>query len=372
MGRTADIIVIGGGMAGIGAAARLATQADVVVLERESQPAYHSTGRSAAMFIENYGGPVIRQLTRASRAPLEERTDHWPQPVLGPRGVMYLATPGQEAALDELMDGSGGSIEPITAEAACEKIPALKRDRILRAGYEPDAEDMDVNEILAGFRRLLRAEGGEIICTADVESLERSDGVWRITASGDAYSAPVVVNAAGAWVDQIAEKAGLDAIGFKPCRRTAAIVPNPADYDISAWPTTAAMDERFYFKPEAGKLLISPADETVVEPHDAYADDMALAEGIDAFSELVDIEVTRVEHTWGGLRTFSPDRSHVIGFDPRTEGFFWFAGQGGYGIQSAHGGAMLVAGLIHHDEVPQPLQDLGLNRADVAPDRFLA
>jgi len=373
MGRTAEIIVIGGGMAGMGAGARLAAQADVLVLERESQPAYHSTGRSAAMFIENYGGPVIRQLTCASRAPLEERNEHWPEPVLGPRGVMYLAMAGQEAALDELINGSDGSIEPITADEACSKIPALKRDKVVRGGFEAGAEDMDVNEILMGFRRLLRAEGGEITCNADVNKLERRDGAWQVTTvAGDTYSAPIVVNATGAWVDQIAEKAGLEPIGFKPCRRSVAIVPTPPGLDITAWPTSAEMDEHFYFKPEGGKLLISPADETLVEPHDAYADDMAIAEGIEAFSHLVDIEVTRVEHTWGGLRTFSPDRSHVIGFDPRTEGFFWFAGQGGYGIQSAHGGAMLVAGLIHNNEVPAALSTLGLQRQAVAPDRFLA
>lgn len=372
MGRTADIIVIGGGMAGIGSGARLAGEADVLVLERESQPAYHSTGRSAAMFIENYGGPVIRQLTKASRKPLEDRNDYWPEPVLGPRGVLYLALEGQESALDELIDGSSGSIAAITAEEACAKIPSLKPDMVIKGGYEAAAEDMDVNEILMGFRRLLRARGGEIACNAEVTGLTRSDGTWQVkTASGDTYSAPVIVNAAGAWVDQVAALAGLEPIGFKPCRRSVAIVPVPPGLDISSWPTSAEMSESFYFKPEAGKLLISPADETLVEPHDAFADDMALAEGIDGFSKLVDIEVTRVEHTWGGLRTFSPDRSHVIGFDPRTEGFFWFGGQGGYGIQSAHGGAMLVAGLIHHNAVPPELAEFGLRREEVAPDRFL-
>lgn len=371
MKRTADIIIIGGGMAGIGAGARLSKQSDVVVLERESQPAYHSTGRSAAMFIENYGGPVIRQLTKASRAPLEERNDFWPDPVLGDRGVLYLAQPGQEDALDELIEGSDGSIAPIGAEEACVRVPLLKRASIVRGGFEAQAEDMDVNGILMGFRRMLKANGGEILCDREVTALNRNNGVWSVLAGGEEFNAPVVVNAAGAWVDQVGQMAGLEAIGFSPCRRSVAIVPTPG-IDISSWPTTAVMDESFYFKPEAGKLFVSPADETAVEPHDAFADDMALAEGIDAFSKVVDIEVTRVEHTWGGLRTFSPDRAHVIGFDPRTEGFFWFAGQGGYGIQSAHGGAMLVEGLIHENAVPAALVAQGLTRESVAPDRFLS
>ena len=163
-------------------------------------------------------------------------------------------------------------------------IDQIKREAVVRAGYEPDAEDMDVNEILMGFRRLLKAQGGETVCDAEVTSLERRDGVWNVSAGGDTYTAPVVVNAAGAWVDQIAQAAGLEPLGFRPCRRSVAIVPTP-DLDIRAWPTTAVMNESFYFKPEAGKLLISPADETEVKPHDAFADDMALAEGIDAFSK---------------------------------------------------------------------------------------
>ncbi len=369
MSKLSDIIVIGGGMAGIGAGAMLSANCSVTVLERESQPGYHSTGRSAAMFIENYGGPVIRQLTKASRKPLEERNDYWPDPVLGPRGVLYLAQPGEEEMLDDLIKGSDGSIEHVTVDEACSRVPLLKPETLVRGGYEPAAEEMDVNAILMGFRRLLRADGGQIVCDAEVTALKRDNGVWSVSAGGETYSAPVVVNAAGAWVDAIAGLAGLEPIGFTPCRRSAAIVPTP-DVDISRWPTSAVMDESFYFKPEGGKLMVSPADETKVDPHDAFADDMALAEGIDAFGKVVDLEVTRVEHTWGGLRTFSPDRAHVIGFDPRSEGFFWFAGQGGYGIQSAHGGAMLVAGLIHNDAVPKPLVELGLTRASVAPDRF--
>ena len=370
MTKTADIVVIGAGMAGIGAGARLSNGADVIVLEREDQPAYHTTGRSAAMFIENYGGAVVRQLTRASRAPLEERNGFWPDPVLSPRGLLYLARPGEEAMLEELIGQSDGTVQPITPAACRDRVPLIKEGAITAGAFEDDAEEMDVNEILMGFRRMLKANGGRLECRAEVTALKRGDGAWRVDAGGETYEAAVVVNAAGAWVDQIAGLAGLDPIGFTPCRRSVAIVP-AADIDITSWPTSMVADETFYFKPEAGKLLVSPADETPVEPHDAYADDMALAEGIDAFTKVIDLEVTRVEHTWGGLRTFSPDRTHVIGFDPRSEGFFWFAGQGGYGIQSAHGGAMLVEGLIHHNDVPAALKAQGLEYASVAPDRFL-
>lgn len=359
-------------MAGVGAAAQIAAGAKVVVLEREGQSGYHSTGRSAAMYIENYGGPVIRKLTRASRSLLENPDpEFWHSAVLGPRGVMYLAMPGQEATLDELIDGSDG-VDEITLDDACSRVPVLNRDSIVKAAFEKDAQDMDVNEILMGFRRLLRSRGGEIICDSDVERLTRTGGTWTVETRSGSYSAPVVVNAAGAWVDDIATKAGLDPIGFKPCRRSVAIVPTPEDLDITAWPTTAEMDEQFYFKPEAGKLLISPADETEVDPHDAYADDMAIAEGIHVFSQVMDLEVNRIEHTWGGLRTFSPDRSHVIGFDPRTEGFCWCGGQGGYGIQSAHGASLATAGLVLEHELPAALSELGLTRQALGPERFLA
>lgn len=370
MAKTTDIIVIGGGMAGIGAGARLSTASRVIVLEREEQPAYHTTGRSAAMFIENYGGAVVRQLTRASRAPLEDRNGYWPEAVLSPRGLLYLARSGEEKMLKELIDHSGGSVQSITPDECREKVPLIRPGAIAAGAFEEDAEEMDVNEILMGFRRMLKANGGGLDCRAEVTALQRKGGTWRIDAGDETYEAPVVVNAAGAWVDEIAGLAGLDPIGFTPCRRSVAIVPT-AGADVASWPTSMVADESFYFKPEAGKLLVSPADETPVEPHDAYADDMALAEGIDAFSRVVDLEVKRVEHTWGGLRTFSPDRTHVIGYDPRTEGFFWFAGQGGYGIQSAHGGAMLVEGLIHHGEVPPSLKAEGLAAESVAPERFL-
>ena len=372
MAETADVIVIGAGMAGIGAAARLSAGAKVLVLERENQPGYHSTGRSAAMYIENYGGPVIRKLTRASRAPLEQPDpEFWHSAVLGPRGVMYLAMQGQEPALAELVDGSDG-VDEITLDDACGRVPMLNRDAIVKAAFEEDAQDMDVNEILMGFRRLLRSHGGEITCDSGVDRLSRENGTWTVETRSGVYSAPVIVNAAGAWVDDVAAKAGLEPLGFKPCRRSVAIVPTPEDLNITSWPTTAEMDEQFYFKPEAGKLLISPADETEVDPHDAYADDMAIAEGIHVFSQVMNLEVNRIEHTWGGLRTFSPDRSHVIGFDPRAEGFFWCGGQGGYGIQSAHGASMATAGLVLDQELPPELSDLGLTSGELGPERFLA
>ena len=368
-----DVLVIGGGMAGLSVAAECAQGKGlrVAVLEREAQCGFHSTGRSAAKFIENYGNAEVRRLNRASLRFFEQTPyDVWEHALLHPRGTFYIALPGHEHELDALLADSKG-IEQVAPGAVSAAIPVLKPDTIAAALYEAGAQDIDVNELLQVYRRLLRRHDGLLQCKAEVQTLQRRDGLWQVTSKAGEFAAPLVVNAAGAWADTLAAMAGLDPLGITPMRRSVAITPLPAGQDCRGWPFVVSAAEDYYFGPEAGKLLISPADETPVEPHDAYADDMALAEAIHKVQALLTFEVTRIEHSWGGLRSFSPDRTQVIGFDPRAEGFFWLAGQGGYGIQSGPAAAALAASLIAGDALPETLRAEGVEAARFAVERFL-
>lgn len=360
-----DVIVIGGGMAGISLAARLAAAGRAVtVLEAEARPGQHSTGRSAAIFILNYGGPVLRRLNAAAQPFLTNPEEIGEPSLLTPRGEMLIAVPGEMDAFEAYLHGATG-MERITPDRALALFPILRPERIAAAAYEPDAQDIDVDRMLQGFLRLLRRSGGSLETNAAVTGLTRANGVWTVETPAGAFRAPVIVNAAGGWAERIAALAGARARGLKPLRRSAALIPAPAGHDVSRWPMVANAAESWYAKPDAGKLMISPADEDPVDPHDVWAEDMVLAEGLARFEEAVTIPVTRVEHSWAGMRTFAPDRTPVIGFDDQIDGFFWLAGQGGYGIQTAPSISALAADLILDRQTP--LTDS--LAAEVAPDR---
>lgn len=351
-----DIIVIGGGIAGISAAARLSQHAKVTVLEAESALGYHASGRSAALFEENYGCASVKALNRASAA--------YHQPYLTPRGFLLVGRKGEEDAfrndLNELKTNE------ISADEARKHVPILN-DKITHAAYHDGAQDIDTDRMIQDFAKVVRANGGQIITNAQVKKIAFADNCWTITCSDTSYTAEVLVNAAGAWADQIAILAGVSPIGITPLRRSIARTPAPAGYDISLWPIFFGVGEAWYAKPDAGKLLISPAEETLVEPHDAYADDMTLAEGIDRFQQHVTHEVTRVETTWAGLRSFAPDRTLVLGRDPANSNFVWCAGQGGYGFQTAPAASQLIADLVcgEASEIDQEII------ADLSPERFM-
>jgi D-arginine dehydrogenase len=346
---TADILVIGGGMAGIGAAARAAEGAPgtrVVVLEAEDHPVHHSTGRSAAIFIANYGNAAIRAANSASHRELAEPPeDLADSPLLSPRGEMMIATAEEEDLFERHMAGASDT-EEITPDEALRLFPILRRETIARACVERGASDIDVDRLLQGYVRMLRRHEGTLVTGARAEAIAKTNGVWSVTTSAGDFEAPVVVNAAGAWADRVAKLAGVAPLGLTPLRRSAAILPAPEGRDVSGWPAVCAMSETWYAKPEAGKLMVSPADEDPVEPHDAWPDDMVLAEGLDRYERAMTVPVTRVERTWAGLRTFAPDRTPVVGFDPAAEGFFWLAGQGGYGIQTAPALSRLAGDLL--------------------------
>jgi D-arginine dehydrogenase len=370
----ADYLIIGAGIAGASIGYWLAPHAKVILLERESQPGYHSTGRSAALFMESYGPPQVRALTCASRDFLERPpagfTDH---PVLSPRGAMMVAGIDQQDLLEAqhaIVRSVSGDARRLDAASACELVPALRRDRVSGAVYEPGAADIDVHALHQGYLRGVRAAGGAIRCGVEVSTMEYVNGVWRVSAGADVYEAPVVVNAAGAWCDVIAAMAGAAPIGLIPMRRSAFTFAPPAGVDVSRWPMFIGIDESYYVKPDAGLLLGSPANADPVAPHDVQAEELDIALAIDRIESMTTLTIRRPRHVWAGLRSFVADGSLVGGFDPQAPGFFWVAGQGGYGIQSSPAAGELYAALLRGMPVPSRIRDFGARAQALSPARI--
>ncbi len=345
MSKHPDILIIGGGIAGIGAAARLAPVANVTVLERETELAYHSTGRSAAFFIRNYGNATLRKLNAASEPELVCPEGVSDSSLLSPRGELMIAREDEMEKMEAYLSGAQ-DMERLTPAQAGELVPILNTDRLAGAAIEHSAREIDVDRLLQGYVRLAVSHGAKIIKDSRVTKLTRNESAWIIGTSQGKFESPVVINAAGAWADEVAQLAGLEPVGLQPLRRSVAIIPAPDGYDTSKWPLFAAASENFYAKPDAGQILVSPADEDLVEPHDVWPDDLVLAEGLHRYEQAVTVLVTRLVRSWAGLRTFAPDRTPVVGFDPRAKGFFWLAGQGGYGIQTAPALSRLTMNLI--------------------------
>jgi D-arginine dehydrogenase len=370
-----DFLVVGAGVAGASIAAELATNAKVLLVEQEERPGYHTSGRSAAMYIESYGAEPVRRLTAASRAffesPPEGFTDH---PLLSPRAALTLARAEQGDALDTLatqIAAVGGVFRELTTEATRDLVPLLRPEAAARAILEPEAADIDVAALHQGFLRLARARGAALLTDARVEALARVGDVWRARlANGGTVEAAAVVNAAGAWADTVASLAGITPPGLVPKRRTVILLEPPAGADIGAWPTVLDVEERFYFKPQSGLILASPCDETPSPPMDAAPEEIDIAVCVERVQAAADIPVRRVARSWAGLRTFAPDKIEVFGFDPTAAGFFWFAGQGGYGMQTAPAAARLGAALALGREIPADLADRGLSAAPFSPARF--
>ncbi|HEY4068769.1 MAG TPA: FAD-binding oxidoreductase [Burkholderiaceae bacterium] len=371
---TVDFLIIGGGIAAASVGYWLAPHGRVLLLERESQPGYHSTGRSAALFMESYGTPQVRALTMASRAFLQSPPDGFSDhPVLSPRGAMMVATPGQDALLAEhwaVLRALTPHGRLLDAAEACAWVPALRPERVLGAVFEPDASDMDVHAIHTGYLRGLRRAGGRVVCDAEATTLERAGGVWRVRAGGVTYEAPVVLNAAGAWADVVAARAGVAPIGLQPRRRSAFIFAPPSGIDTAAWPMTAGVDESWYFKPDAGMLLGSPANADPVEPQDVQPEELDIALAMHRIEDMTTLTVRRPTRTWAGLRSFVADGDLVGGFDADAPGFFWVAAQGGYGIQTSAAMGEACAALARGLPLPARIAGFGLTADMLSPKRL--
>jgi D-arginine dehydrogenase len=374
-----EIAIFGAGIAGTSLAWRLAGQRSVVLIERESQPGTHSTGRSAAMFMESYGPPAVRALTRASR-------DFYENPPAGfndaallqARGALYLATPGQEALLAHTRSELAATcpdIETLDAASTLARVPCLRPELIHGALYDPGAQDIDVHALLQGFLRGFRKAGetgGGTLRTNTTITRARHDGQrWALEfADGTDVRTGTVVNAAGAWADELAALFGAHPIGLVPHRRSAFTFRAPEGVDASGWPAVVGVDESWYFKPDAGQLLGSPANADPTVPHDVVPEELDIALGIHRIESVSTMTIRRPTSTWAGLRSFVPDGEMVIGFDASCTAFFWLAAQGGYGIQSAAGASALADALLRDTPLPEELRRNGVDPATLSPRRM--
>jgi D-arginine dehydrogenase len=369
-----DFIVVGAGMAGASAAYELQLHGSVVLLEREPLPGQHTTGRSAAFLVDSYAGPVVGKLTRAGRPFFEEPPDGFTDvPLVTPNSVLWIGREDQRASLNAALASgreAGAELHEISIAEAKEICPVLREDYVAGAVAEPSAMHIDVAELLEGYLRGFRRRGGEVVTRAEVSRLEKQGDAWEVDAGGQTYRAPIVVNAAGAWCDVVGRLAGARPIGLRPLRRTAITFDGPKDTDTRSWPLVIDADEDFYFKPEGAQLLASPCDETPSEPCDTSPEDYDIALAADHVQRSTTLEISHIRNSWAGLRSFVEDRSIVIGMDAERSGFFWLAGQGGFGIMTAPAASGATAELIVKGSLPEELQAAGLTPAMLSPERL--
>jgi glycine/D-amino acid oxidase-like deaminating enzyme len=337
---TQDFLIIGGGIAGVSAAARLSHLGSVTLLEAEPQLAHHASGRSAALFEPRYGLAPVVALSYAS----EDHHRHANGGVLSPRGMMIVAGTGAREAF--LADSKVMGLHEISVDEARGIVPILNPATVAHAAHADHAWDIDTDLLLQNFAREARGNGAKIRTGQRVSAIVRTATGWAVTTPQGTFEARILVNAAGAWVDEVAVMAGLRPLGFTALRRSIARIPAPGGHDTRSWPMIFGGGETWYAKPDAGALIVSPAEEHIMPPHDAWADDMVLAEGLARYEEMVTEPVTRLLASWAGLRTFAPDRVLVIGRASDDPAFFWLAGQGGYGFQTAPGASQLAADLL--------------------------
>jgi len=371
-----SVLIICAGIAGASLAWRLARAGrPVVLIEREPQPGMHSTGRSAAMFMESYGPPGVRALTRASRDFYQHPPAGFAEaPLLSPRHALFVATAGQQAALGRMqadLAASGTTMTLLNSELLAQAAPALKPDLFQNALLDEQGYDMDVHALLQGFLRGARQAGARLLTGVQPLRAAHDGQRWRVALSdGTDLLASTVVNAAGAWADELAALFGAAPIGLQPCRRSAFTFRAPEGADIGGWPMVADVDEAWYFKPDAGQLLGSPANADPVPPHDVQPEEFDIALGIHLIQEATTLHIERPTATWAGLRSFVADGDLVIGLDDACPGFFWLAAQGGYGIQSAAGASLLAASLIAGQPLPAELAAHGVEARVVSPLRL--
>lgn len=336
---TYDFLIIGGGIAGLSAAAELAPLGSVLVLEAEEHLAHHASGRSAALYEPRYGLAPVVELSLASEAAFRAMPG-----MLADRGLMILAKADQQAEFARDLKGFG--LEQVSVAEARARVPVINPDTVALAAMADHAWDIDTDLLIQSHVKRLRAAGGEVETNARVTGIMRNGAGWHVESGAGAHVGRVLINAAGAWVDDVARMAKVRPLGFTPNRRSMARIPAPGGQDVSRWPMIFGAGESWYAKPDAGALIVSPAEEHPMGPQDAWADDMVLAEGLARYEEMVTEPVTRLLANWAGLRTFAPDRVLVIGRDPAVPNFFWLAGQGGYGFQTSPAAAGLVADLL--------------------------
>ncbi len=374
MSTTADVIIVGAGIAGASAAAFLAPHARVLLVEAETQPGRHTTGRSAATFFETYGNAPVRSLVRASRDFMLSPPEGFAAvPLMTRRDAIFIATPEQLPQLRALRDDAdvAAVTQVISIDEAIRQVPILRRESMAGAVLDESGFDIDVDALLQGFLRRAKTAGACLLFDVGFESpIEHRAGVWRVHTRHGVLEAPVLVNATGAWADAVAQRAGVQAIGLQPLRRSVIIVPAPQGLDPATWPMVVDIDERFYFKPDAGRLMLSPANEDPSPPCDAAPDELDVAIAVDRFETATTHRIERILHRWAGLRSFVADRTPVLGFAADAPGFFWLAGQGGYGIETSPALGALAASLVRGAGLPAGMAQHGVDLAALSPRRL--
>lgn len=368
-----DFLIIGGGIAGASIGYWLAAQGSVNLLEREPQPGYHTTGRSAALFMASYGTPQVRALTLASRSFLDQPPPGFAEsPILCPRGAMMVATIEQAGLLEDtwrIFESTSPLAQRLNRQQTLAMVPVLRAEHVLGAAHEPDASDIDVHALHQGYLKGLRRQGGQVHTDAGVIGIERSGKGWLVHTAGQSFHATVLINAAGAWCDAVAQLAGVQPIGLVPKRRSAFIFAPPTGLRVHDWPCVASVDESWYIKPDAGLLLGSPANADPTHPQDVQPEELDIAIGIDRIETMTTLQVNRPMRTWAGLRSFVADGDLVGGFDAAAAGFFWLAAQGGYGIQTSAAMGQACAALASGRPIPPHIADFGLTAAMLSPAR---
>ncbi len=369
-----DVLIVGAGAVGASLAYRLALHKRVAMIEREEQPAYHSTGRSAAHYTDVIGGMIVQALSEETRRFIDNPPDGFTEvPLLNPRPVLLLMgkdpehTHFDEADMGHVM---GRVLHRIDVETCVRHCPVVRPEKITHGLWEPTAGDIDVHAIHGGYLKGARQRGADLVCDADVRSLERRDGVWRVETKAGTFAAPVVANCAGAWGDVLGRMAGAEPVGLQPMRRTAFTFKAPDGVDCTDWPLTGDNTESFYFKPEAGLIMGSLADEAPSDPCDAQPEELDLAQAAHNIMQWTTLEITRLESRWAGLRSFVPDRLPVVGFDTKADGFFWDVGQGGAGIQTSAGLSSYAAAIMLDQDLPDALAAVGMTSQTLSPARI--
>lgn len=372
---TYDFVIIGGGIAGASSGFELARSSRVLLIEREQQFGYHTTGRSAAVYLKSHGPEVIRALASGSQDFFLNPPDGFAEySLLRPRGMLFVGRTDQIPDLERtaaLCARFVNGVRRLDFDEAHAMVPVLREDYVAGAVLDPEAMDIDVHAVHQGFLHGLRERGGTTLTATELLGLKYSGGAWTAETSAGTFAAPVVVDAAGAWCDRVAAVAGATPVGLTPKRRTAFVFDPPPGTAVDSWPMIDDVGESFYFKPDAGRILASPADETPMEPCDVHPDDLDVAIAVERIQKAARLPVTHINRKWAGLRSFVDDGCPVVGYDPRIAGFFWLAGQGGYGIETSPAMGRLSASLALNQGVPRDLAALGVRAELVSPERLV-
>lgn len=368
-----DYLIIGAGISGAAAAYELRTHGTVAVIEAEGSAGYHSTGRSAALFTGNYGDPIVQLINQASSAFFQNPPiDFCDTPLLTPRGQLTVAMPGDIEKLTPILQQStpAAPINMLSAAEACELAPLLNPEHVEAAAFEAGVADIEVANLHQAYLRAAKQNSANIISSMRINNIIRKDGTWHVSGNNQTIIGKTIINAAGAWADQVALMAGARAAELVAKRRTVIIIDPPEGINIANLPAIDFADNNSYIKPEAGKLMASPGDETPIEPQDVQPEELDIAVLVDWLERRTLIKMRRVNHSWAGLRTFASDNLPIVGYDPLIENFFWLAGQGGYGIMMAPALGQATASLITCGTMPDNLLSMGMKEANISPRRL--